>query len=221
MCWLESTTQYGNQITHSPPAFSWLSFVYFKAVPPVWVIRAPDSGYSSPLNPAAVFCDQFLSYNFKPVRRIFLYLVHETLFNLSKNILPLFVLAEKIDWARSESLYVLLDSCQRYYQGIRGILCHVESAYRAIRFLKEKATHEFLEGITRKQLFQWTDFPLFSEALRVSMWTLTSFIPNKAWQQRAASCQNSPRQRTFSLFLKTGRHSALCNISKRLVWSVC
>lgn len=175
MCWLESTTQYGNQIAHSPPAFSWLSFVYFKAVPPVWVIRAPES-YSSPLNPAAVFCDQFLSYNFKPVRRIFLYLARET-FNLSKNILPLFVVMEKIDWARRESLYVLLDSCQRYYQGIRGILCHVESAYRAIGFLKEKATHEFLEGITRKQLFQWTDFFSFLRGITSVHVNLDFFYP--------------------------------------------
>lgn len=76
---------------------------------------------------------------------------------------------EKIDGARRERLHVLLDSCQRYYQGIRGILCLVESAYKATGFLKEKTTHDFFEGITSKQLFQSTDFPLFSEALRVSM----------------------------------------------------
>lgn len=78
---------------------------------------------------------------------------------------------EKIDTARRGSLYVLLDSCQRYYHGIRGILRLVESAYKAIGFLKEKATHVFFEGITTKQLFQLPDFfpPFFSGALRVSM----------------------------------------------------
>lgn len=39
--------------------------------------------------------------------------------------------------------------------GIRGILSHIQSAYKAIGFLKEKATHGFLffQGITCKRLF--------------------------------------------------------------------
>lgn len=39
------------------------------------------------------------------------------------------------------------------------------------------------EGITSKQLFQLTDFPPFSKAVCVFMWTLTFvFIPSEALQ---------------------------------------
>lgn len=57
--------------------------------------------------------------------------------------LPLFVIVEKIDETIGGSLEVLHDSCQSYYQGIRAILCLIQSAYKAIGFLKEKATHGF------------------------------------------------------------------------------
>lgn len=188
--------------------------IFFKPGPRVWVILAQWS-YSKLVNPAAVCCDQFWSYNFKPVRRIFLYQARETLFNLSKNILPLFVVVEKIDGARGESLYVLLDSCQRYYQGIRGMLCLVESAYKAIGFLKEKATHEFFLRVLLANSCFTGLILLFSQKhyeCSCELWLSFFLSPNKAWQQCASGCQKSPRQMNFCLFLKTGRNSALCVI---------
>lgn len=190
--------------------------IFLKTGPRVWVILAQWS-YSKPVNPAAVCCDQFWSYNFKPVRRIFLYQARETLFNLSKNILPLSVVVEKIDGARGESLYVLLDSCQRYYQGIRGMLCLVESAYKAIGFLKEKATHEFFLRVLLANSCFTGLILLFLRSItsihvNFDLIYLFFLSPNKARQHSASGCQKSPRQMSFCLFLKTGRDSALCVI---------
>lgn len=175
------------------------------------------------LNPAAVFCDQFLSYNFKPVRRIFLYLARETLFNLSKNILPLFVVVEKIDWARRERAFMFyLTAVKDITKALEAFCVTLNQLIGPLVSWKKKQLMNFWRVLLANSCFSGLIFPLFSEALRVSTWTLTSFIPNKAWQQRAAGCQNSPRQRTSSLFLKTGRHSAQCvTFLKRLVGSVC
>lgn len=133
---IRSTTWHGDKVTNSPVSAFWpeATSTFFGHL-----FCQSDSCSRALQKSSCIFCSCFLlSYNFKPVMRIFLFQACETLFKLSKTILPLFVVVEKIDGARRESLYVLLDSCQRYYQGIKGILCLIESAYKAIGFLKEK-----------------------------------------------------------------------------------
>lgn len=84
-------------------------------------------------------------------RRYFYAKLFENYFNVSNNILPLFVVEEKIDGAKRVSPHV--DSCQRYYHIIRGILCLVESAYKAACFLKEKQLMIFLRVLQANSCF--------------------------------------------------------------------
>lgn len=97
---------------------------------------------------------------------------------------------ELSEWERD---FVLLDSCQRYYWGIRGILCLIESAYKATGFLKGKKRLTifffFFKGITSKQLFQSTDFSLFFEAACSLCEPWLYFIPNKVLKWHAADYQ--------------------------------
>lgn len=225
MCWLGSTTWNGNplntQLLLKQHPFLVVIYLFFLQT---WTTSLECLWLRGP---TILFCDH-LKRKKEEVKtwslsRGYFYTALVKPYSTCHRIFCLFfvVVVVKIDRARGKSLYVRLDSCRRYYRGIRGILCLIESAYKGIGILKGKKKKQhvnFLRVLLVNDRFSgliffflFFFFLFFSEALRVSMWTLTLFlIPNKAWQQCAAGCQNSPGQRSFILLLKTRRHMTLC-----------
>lgn len=167
MCWLGSTTWNGNplntQLLLKQHPFLVVIYLFFLQT---WTTSLECLWLRGP---TILFCDH-LKRKKEEVKtwslsRGYFYTALVKPYSTCHRIFCLFfvVVVVKIDRARGKSLYVRLDSCRRYYRGIRGILCLIESAYKGIGILKgeKKTTREFSEGITRKRPLQWTDF-LFS-----------------------------------------------------------
>ena len=88
------------------------------------------------------------------------------------------------------------DRCQRYYQGIRVILCLGESDYKAIGFLKKETSRYFLR-VLANSCFIWQIY--FPEALRVRAIFDIFFILNKALQQCAVAETVQSKEASFTL----------------------
>lgn len=104
------------------------------------------------------------------------------------------------------STWQLSELLPRHY----GHMCLAQSAFKAFGFLNDKLTRGFFFSV-EYYLQTAVSVDLFSSFLRSITSVHVNFdffsIPNKAWQQCAAGCQNSPRQSGFGLLLKTGRDS--------------